>query len=609
MIKLISDQFALEKDNLHSFSEELTQEDSASRVFITLEIAGDNAKGIKTKIKSIFESSFFNEEEDLLLRFENCMKEVNEYLKDSEDEMSGIIAVQEKSELHISQTGKGEAYLIRKGKLNVIIENIEEEEEEEKFTSIASGELLVDDRIVFASLRLLRHATASQISSVLSEGIAEGVAALRDLLEIETQAGSVLCFHAKGSSIFSQEETHVPRSVRNNVLADISVYTEQVISFIAEKTKKPYDVVQNFVFGGAAALFILILISAVASASIDNQEKEKYELYKTEILKIEKELQIAETRSQMSEVDSANAILNKVESKVTAMLEEGVFTDEGLAIMERVQKQRDNANNIIRFSDMNQRVLADIAGKHEGEKVNGVVVLKDEVFAHTETGLFKTVLNHIEDKVVIDEADPIVKAEAIPDRESILVTLASGAMKELVGGVVSSAITTDEAGFKTAIAQAPYNRFVYFLVPGENQIYKYERKREGFTVPSEWLQEGIDLTGAIDLAIDGSIYVLKQEGGVTLFHKGSEIALSVQGGTSDLLTRATQIFVQTDMSNVYFFNPERNSVLKYEIINRGLKFQTEYVFETDAPLTDFYVDQNEQRLILSDENKLYEITL
>lgn len=174
MLKLISNQFTISKANVLSIAEELTQEHSPSRVFIVLEIAGENAKTIKNKLVEIFETSFFNNEEEVLFRFEECMKQVNEFLHGHSDEMNGIIAVQDRSELHISQTGKGETYLIRKGKLNVIIENIgQNEESPEIFTSIASGELLIDDKIIFSTLRVLRYATASQITSVLSEGIAE----------------------------------------------------------------------------------------------------------------------------------------------------------------------------------------------------------------------------------------------------------------------------------------------------------------------------------------------------------------------------------------------------------------------------------------------------
>lgn len=387
------------------------------------------------------------------------------------------------------------------------------------------------------------------------------------------------------------------------------MYFEKAIAFISEKTKKPYDTVQNIVFGVLGGLFIVILIAGVAMASINNKEQQKYEQYKTEMLKIEKELQIAETRAQMNEIDSANAILDKIEKSVSQMLSEGMFVDEGLVIMERIQKQKDVANNIFRFSNLEDRVLAKFKDVFApNELLKGIISLQGNIYAFSNSGIYKTVLNHVEPKITISQGDDIVQAEAIPDRNSLLFTLSSGILKEFLDGQVSNA-TTEDAAFKTAIAQAPYGRFVYFLSPQDNQIYKYERKREGFTKAATWLQNTTDLKDAIDLAIDGSIYVLKKGGGIALFHKGEEMSVSLKGGKSDLLTTATQIFVEPDMQHVYFLNPERSSIISYKIGNKSLEFFKEYVIETPSKMTDFYVDKDEKRMVISDENTLYEITL
>ena len=97
-----------------------------------------------------------------------------------------------------------------------------------------------------------------------------------------------------------------------------------------------------------------------------------------------KELQIAETRAQMNELSSANAILAKIEENITAMLEQGVFVDEGLAILERIQGQRDTTNKILRFKDMSQRVLADISAVAKEEKVKGLIVLNQDIYGINE---------------------------------------------------------------------------------------------------------------------------------------------------------------------------------------------------------------------------------
>ena len=63
------------------------------------------------------------------------------------------------------------------------------------------------------------------------------------------------------------------------------------------------------------------------------------------------------------------------------------------------------------------------------------------------------------------------------------------------------------------------------------------------------------------------------------------------------------------MKKVYFLNPTRNSISAFTLVNKGLQFTKEYVFETATPIVDFFVDKNEQRLVVVDSEKLYEITL
>lgn len=615
MLKFISGQFSVNKKGYLSFVETLTHNESSARVIFALEIEEDGAQEYFNKMKKIFQDDFFEDEKEVLLRFEECMKKLNESLKENTKEIHGIISVQDKSELHVSQTGQGETYLIRRGKLNVIIENMNNpvEGSDETFTSIASGELLVDDKVVFSSLRILRYATASQVVSVLSEGISEGIESLKELLELETEGAAVMCLHSRGESVFAHTEKKaslkIPRHIRGSMFKNMADSFDSIVENLAQRTGKSAEVVQNSVFAAVGIIFAVLIVWGVSSASVDNTQKEKYEAYKTQMLKIEKELQTAETRALMNDLSSSNAILDKVESGVQEMLQAGVFTDEALAIIARVQKQRDDANKITRIKDMESRTLADISSVATEEKVKGVSVLNDEVFAYTQSTLYKSVLDHIEPGITVNEESEIVRADAMDDRGSIIFTLSSGQYLNFSEGLIAPATTTDSEGFKNGVSHKGYSRFMYLLSPQDNQIWKYEKKREGFTVPSPWLASGEDVSGALDLAIDGSVYVLKEGGGVSLFHKGKEVALAVTGGNPDLLKDVTRIFVKLDMVHVYFFNPVKNSIVSFEIERNGLKYNREYIFETETPIVDFYIDKNEQRMILADDKKLYEITL
>ena len=64
-----------------------------------------------------------------------------------------------------------------------------------------------------------------------------------------------------------------------------------------------------------------------------------------------------------------------------------------------------------------------------------------------------------------------------------------------------------------------YNSTLYSLAPSKNQIYSYANKN-GFGVKSDWLKDSVDLSQAVDLGIDGDIYVLEKDGTILRFSLG-----------------------------------------------------------------------------------------
>ena len=114
------------------------------------------------------------------------MKEINlllKNLKEKNEEQSlckinAIIAVQDDQNLHLTQSGEGETYLVRNNKLTVVSEglSVRKTEESDVFMNIASGEISVNDTLIFTSIRLLRYLTAQQIADIFKQNIPEALA-------------------------------------------------------------------------------------------------------------------------------------------------------------------------------------------------------------------------------------------------------------------------------------------------------------------------------------------------------------------------------------------------------------------------------------------------
>ncbi|PCI24793.1 hypothetical protein COB57_03410 [Candidatus Peregrinibacteria bacterium] len=617
MIKLTTGQFAIPQENVYSITKKMSQEGSDAHAFFALELSGENTHATFLEIEDIFRTHLFHSEEEFIFRFEKVLKEINDLLEQRDLTINGVIAVQEKDELHISQSGEGEAYLVRRGKLTVIIENIDQEEgsQEATFINIASGEIMVDDRIVLASLRLLRYAMASQITKVLSEGVSEGLEEIQSLLEIEAQKGSVVCAHARGESLLTQmdkvTQQPVPRALQNHWATQIAEKIEILIDSISQKTGHSYERVKTALFACISVFFLFFLIWGIQSLSIDNTQKEEMAYAVDMLEELQSDIKKARNNIQLGNYESAQDSLDKIKRNAEEIFKTSSSPDlrtESSKILSNVEKLRDKASKITRISNPEERISIKMKEKLGEEKIQGILVQGENTYVYTEKSLFQTVLDSVNDKEIISEEANIIRGSILEKGDRIFV-LSSGAFIKHTEDGVQSVSTSDEEGFKKGTSEQAYSRFLYVLSSNDNQIWKYEYSRGSFSGAKEWLSEEADLSQAIDFAIDGSIYVLKNNGDIALFHKGKESSLTISGIQNKALDQSTKIFVQPEMKHVYVLNPSRNSVIQLKVINKGLEYAQEYIFETQTPLQDMYIDQAEQRMIVTDEENVYTITL
>ena len=103
-----------------------------------------------------------------------------------------------------------------------------------------------------------------------------------------------------------------------------------------------------------------------------------------------------------------------------------------------------------------------------------------------------------------------------------------------------------------AIADADnFQNNLYRLHPDVNQIFKYTPTTLGYELdPVPFLEQESDISGAIDMAIDGDVYLLSAEGQIQRFRVGQQVLFDV----SDLdkpLTDPTMIYTDQRLESLY----------------------------------------------------------
>lgn len=89
---------------------------------------------------------------------------------------------------------------------------------------------------------------------------------------------------------------------------------------------------------------------------------------------------------------------------------------------------------------------------------------------------------------------------------------------QVVGGV---------GGWRRPTAISTFDSNLYVLDSMANQVFKYLNLQYG-AEPTRWLtQEGVDLAKAVDIGIDGNIYLLHQDGRLTKYFGGQSVSFVV----------------------------------------------------------------------------------
>ncbi len=146
----------------------------------------------------------------------------------------------------------------------------------------------------------------------------------------------------------------------------------------------------------------------------------------------------------------------------------------------------------------------------------------------------------------------------------------------------------DLPGDRTDCAAADtYSGRLYLLAPEEGQIYRYNQSASGFSSPYAWMRDKADLTQAVDMSIDGNIYVLAKNGKVMKFLRGQSVQFGL-GIIDPPLDNAAEIFVSPELDFIYIMEPAGQRIA---VFDKSGQFIKQYKSDKFTDLKDFVVDE------------------
>lgn len=151
-----------------------------------------------------------------------------------------------------------------------------------------------------------------------------------------------------------------------------------------------------------------------------------------------------------------------------------------------------------------------------------------------------------------------------------------------------------------------YNRRLYSLDTQNNQVYKHDVIKTGFSQGKEWTKNNTaNIKTGADLAIDGDVFVLGKNGVINKFTNGVAQPFTVTGLDPEL-TSANEIWTYNDLNYIYILDTAGKRIIVLEKTGQLKKQITATEFSRP---TSMIVNEEKGAAYVLDSNKLYQINL
>lgn len=600
-----------------NFSHVDEQNDAA--VYVALEVLNASATRSKQIGKKIFDTvkAYYLEDngKGAYENFENALKEVNAELEkvmgdgEKKARLNAVVAVLSGAELHLSQTGYAEAYLVRGGTFSNISEGLYlPENEEEVFQNIASGVLEKDDRIVFSSERLLRFASQGELTKIFAMDNEDAIAEIRDIVTLEgVENINLMIGEVEEAPI---DEVQVVQTEKSSPLSPIVAKIQDFSRVIEEKGISRNNILT------AIGVVIVVLIIAVWALGSSQQSQVDKQLLESSIEQIQVDIDNASRLGLVGKREEAGSILNRAENDLNGLINSnpGEYREALAVLLEKLATEKDTIDNIVRLKEA--VATTDLSSVRSGVSAVGMITTGDDrKFVFDQNALYETILSEVKEPMTIDPNVSTVDGADFEEYNALVFYTNNSGLVEYSDGIFNFAKTDDEAGWKPGVALDTYSKYVYLLDPSEGekgQIWKYERTRSGYKAPIAYSVDA-DLSQAKDLTIDGSIWFVDANGNVLKLYKGELQNIAVEDTPSVALNDPSKIFTTAEMKNIYVLDQVNQRVVSYykSISNPSvIEYVNQYSYaDLNLDVRDIYVNNSEQKMYLLTADKILEFNI
>lgn len=190
--------------------------------------------------------------------------------------------------------------------------------------------------------------------------------------------------------------------------------------------------------------------------------------------------------------------------------------------------------------------------------------------------------------------------------EKVWVLAREGVVEKELKSKTQKVVVEADPGWGRIVDFGVYGGNLYLLDQGEADLYRYPVIEGGFGSKQSWLKgERRVLEGAISMAIDGSIWILKEGGEILKFTHGLADPFAISGG-GEGFGKEGEIYTEGSLENLYILDKEKQRVV---ILGKDGEYRAFYEWRGGEGIEEIAVSEEAGRIWLLGGSKIYEIGL
>lgn len=353
-----------------------------------------------------------------------------------------------------------------------------------------------------------------------------------------------------------------------------------------------------------ATLLILVVILGYAKININNSRKEQA-VQQVLVSGAFDKAQTIFTQAKNDRTDGEKSLDKFYEALAlaeTAKADED-STEKANSLIKQINIVIDDATKTVRFYNSTNYPI--------GDQVNKIILAENEIYGlNNENKIYSLDVRDKQAKLVGSLQSETNISDYYYSKSSSSIFFNASSSESLpvfdLTKKITSNITTAEPDkvWKGPEALATYSSNIYTLDAANSKIWKYATADPGYSKATAYVTSA-NLKDAVDLAIDGNVFVLKQDGTVLKFTVGSPVAdftLKNIPAPNNTIGQAAEIFTDDSTLSIFILDKKTNRILKFD---KTGEFNSQFIFD-GVTLDSFAVDAQLQKIWGLSGGKIYE---